>query len=455
MNKHVFILAASLLLTVPALAQRRTASDQSADRLTTGPDSLSFALGYLTGKELIDEYPELMGEIDFAVFQHAFEQKLNGQADWLDDEKINSYIEEYFDAKRKALYQANIEAGERFLAQNRLDPVVTETASGLQYRIVTPGRDENERPRPYDDIHITYTGKTLDGEVFTSGDDEYSYPASENDGLEEGLQLMSPGAKYIFYIPSELAFGEEGEGGLKPYSVAIYEVEMDSMTRDHEYYDEEEDAVVDIASWSEENGLSDDTRAHVRPAGDYTATQLEDCHLSISVNGYDSGDIVKTYRVEGFTLATTEDKAIVLDADGREVFRGTLDEESNSYDSYYLTEFRAGDGAGPLFLVLDFGFDGGSYYGSMLYTIENDEFRQTDKYLALVNNEGGSERLSPILSLQRSDEGVEFRAASTELNYDPISDTQSVSGEDLWYVYRNGQITEAGPYTTLNRFRNR
>ncbi len=463
MKKHIFIFTVSLLLAAPAFAQRRAASVQNSDRLVTVSDSVSFAIGFLAAKGLTDEYPEVKNEIDLPVFLRAFEQGLGGGTGWLDEEKLESYVEAYFDAKRKTLYQANIEAGERFLAENRLDPEVYETASGLQYRIVEPGRNANERPRPYDDMHITYTGTTLDGKVFARGGDEYSYPASEIDGLSEGTQLMSPGAKYIFYIPAGLAYGEDGnddeeDGPVPPYSVVIYEVYMNSMTRDHSYYDEDEDTQVDMDTWSaesEESGPQDDSQPLVFPAGDYTATTLPNRNRSVSIDGLDRDEIVKMYETEGFTVATTQERVIVLDSEGFEILHNMLDEDSNSYDSYYLTEYRADDGTGPVFLVLDFGFEGGSYYGSMLYVIENGRFHQTDKYLALINDEGNDERLTPILSLHRGSDGVEFRFDSDDLRYDPIGNTLSVAGEDFWYVYRNGQITEAGPATTLSRFRNR
>ncbi len=465
MKKRIFIIALSLLTAAPALAQRRTTSP--SNHLANASDSLSYALGFLAGNELADKYLELIEEIDFSVYQRSFQQALAGETGWLDGNKLREYVEERFNASRRAMYQSNIEAGERLLAANRLDPQIHETASGLQYRIVEPGRDPNERPRPYDDMHITYTGKTTDGEVFTSGEDEYSYPASEDTpGMTEGTQLMSPGARYIFYMPADLAYGEEGNGALKPYSVAVYEVYMNSMTRDHNYYDEDPDTVIDMNTWSEDgesdtggSDSADDLEAVVRPAGDYTATTLANLNLNVSVNGYDRGDIEKIYQVEGFTIVMTGDRTIVLDSENREVFRNTLDEEDNSYDGYYLTEYRAADGTGPVFLVLDIGFDSGSYYGGMLYTIENGAFRQTDKYLALVNEEGGNGRLSPVLNLYRNDGAVEFRFDTDEMEFDPIgiwfSSTVTVSGADFWYVYRDGQITEAGPYTQLSSFRNK
>lgn len=245
MKKQIVILSILLLAVAPSFGQRRT-QQQSGAQLTTTPDSISYALGFLFGSRITDTYPELEDELDFTVFQRAAQEALGGTLNWLDEDKLNEYVDNYFAAKRRAMWMPNIEAGERFLAENRRDPEVRVTASGLQYKVIQPGRDNNEHPREYDDMHITYSGKTLDGEEFISGENEYSYPASEIDGLNEGTQLMSSGAKYIFYIPAELAYGEEGSGKLKPYSVAIYEVEMISMTRDHNYYEEEEeDAVIE------------------------------------------------------------------------------------------------------------------------------------------------------------------------------------------------------------------
>jgi len=459
MKKQLIILTLALACVAPAAAQRSGTSAQSGNRLAGSRDSLSFSLGYLLGSRLASEHPEGVGEIDFTVFQRAFQEAIGGGSDWIDRNKIEQYVDKYYAARRRALYAGNIEAGERFLAENGNDPEVFVTPSGLQYRIVSPGRDAGDRPRPYDDMHITYTGKLLDGTVFVSGDNEYSYPASEDaDGMTEGTQLMSPGARYIFYIPADLAFGdggrEFGDGYVPPHSVVIYEVYMNSMERDHGYYDEDEDTEVDMDNWSAENGAASDTEAVVFEAGDYTATRLPNLRLEVDIDGYSSDEIVKTYQTEGFTIVATGDKAIVLDQDGNEVFRHWFDEENNNYDGHYLTEYRALDGAGPVFLVLDIGFGGGSYYGGMLYVIENGTFRQTDKYLALVNEDGG-DRLTPILTLHRAEDGVEFRFDSDKIRFDPIGDTMTLSGEDFWYVYCDGQITEAGPATTLSRFRNR
>lgn len=459
MKKQLILLALALVAVAPAVAQRGGAA-RSGDRLAGSRDSLSFSLGYLLGRQLAAEHPEGVGEIDFTVFQRSFQSAIDGGADWLDRDKIEEYVDKHYAARRRALYADNIEAGERFLAENRLDPEVFTTASGLQYRIVAPGRDANDRPRPYDDMHITYTGKLLDGTVFASGDDEYSYPESEDaEGMTEGTQLMSPGARYIFYIPAGLAFGEDGrevgDGYVPPHSVVIYEVYMNSMERDHNYYDEDDDTEVDMDNWSAENGSVNDTEAEVFEAGDYTATRLPNLGLEVDVDGYGANEIEKTYQVEGFTIVATGDRTIVLDADGGEVFRHWFDEEDNSYDGHYLTEYRSADGAGPVFLVLDIGFNRGSYYGGMLYVIENGTFRQTDKFIALVNEDGNNERITPILTLHDTAEGVEFRFDSDEMRFEPIGASMSFSGEDFWYLYRDGQITEAGPATTLSRFRNR
>ena len=449
MKKRVFILSTLLLLmAAPSFAQRRA---QNANRLVTPSDSVSYALGFLAGNNIAENYPELEDELKQTIFQQALEDGLNGRGVWMDTYKIERYLRDYFAAKRKIMWQGNIETGRRFLEENKLDPEVHVTSSGLQYKIVRPGDDDNERPRPYDDMVITYTAKTIDGQVFDSEEKDYTYPATLNDGLEEGTQLMSPGAKYIFYMPYELAYGEEGKGRLTPYSTAIYEVEMISMTRDHNYYDEDEEDYVSFGH------SSDDSEPQVREAGDYTMTMLPNLNLNVSVNGYEPGEIVKTYQSEGFTIVMTEDKTIVLDSENREIFRNKLDEESNSYDSYYLAELRANDGRGPVFLVLDMGFTWGNYFGSMLYIIEDGQFREANKFLNLVA--GGGEiddeygRLSPVLNLRRNGERVEFHFDSSKLAFNPAGTETPLAGDDFYYTYENGNITEDGPATALRSFR--
>ncbi len=122
-----------------------------------------------------------------------------------------------------------MDAGRSFLAENGKKPDVVTTASGLQYKVLNAG--EGSKPAVQGEVEVHYKGSLIDGTVFDS-----SYDRGESisfllnqviPGWSEGVQLMSPGAKYEFYIPFELAYGPEGiPGVIPPYSTLIFEVEL-------------------------------------------------------------------------------------------------------------------------------------------------------------------------------------------------------------------------------------
>ena len=123
----------------------------------------------------------------------------------------------------------NIAAGKKFLEENALNKSVYQTKSGLQYKIVQKGKG-GKKPSANNKVKVHYTGKLLDGKVFDSSVDR-GQPAEfflnqVIPGWTEGLQLMDIGSKYIFYIPSNLAYGDQVVGSIPPGSTLIFEVEL-------------------------------------------------------------------------------------------------------------------------------------------------------------------------------------------------------------------------------------
>jgi FKBP-type peptidyl-prolyl cis-trans isomerase len=120
-------------------------------------------------------------------------------------------------------------AGEKFLAENTKKDNIKTTSSGLQYEVLTKG--EGKSPSASDTVTVHYKGTTLDGKEF---DSSYSRNAPATfplnrviKGWTEGLQLMNVGAKYRFFIPSALAYGERGAGAdIGPNAALIFEVEL-------------------------------------------------------------------------------------------------------------------------------------------------------------------------------------------------------------------------------------
>jgi len=129
--------------------------------------------------------------------------------------------------KQQAL--ANAQLGSDFLATNSKVEGVTETASGLQYKIEHSSGSDVE-PSPTSMVNVHYHGTLLDGSVFDSSVERNS-PISFGlhqviKGWTEGLQLMSEGDKYTFYVPHQLAYGEKRVGSIPPASLLIFEVEL-------------------------------------------------------------------------------------------------------------------------------------------------------------------------------------------------------------------------------------
>lgn len=123
----------------------------------------------------------------------------------------------------------NIELGKEFLAANKANTEVLETASGMQYQILNKGTGD-VHPSASSTVKVHYHGTLLDGSVFDSSvarDEAISFPLNRViKGWTEGVQLMVVGDKFKFFIPSRLAYGNSAAGSIKPGSLLTFEVEL-------------------------------------------------------------------------------------------------------------------------------------------------------------------------------------------------------------------------------------
>lgn len=125
--------------------------------------------------------------------------------------------------------QTALEKGQQFLQENAKKDGVKTTASGLQYEVLTPGTGKS--PKATDTVLVHYKGTLLDGTEFDSSykrGEPIEFPLNQViKGWTEGVQLMKEGAKYRFYIPSNLAYGSRGAGGaIGPDETLIFDVEL-------------------------------------------------------------------------------------------------------------------------------------------------------------------------------------------------------------------------------------
>jgi FKBP-type peptidyl-prolyl cis-trans isomerase len=155
-------------------------------------------------------------------------------------EKINAgiapYISQYNEEQAEIGRQeagANLAEGEAFLSENGRKGSVVTTSSGLQYEVITEG--SGVKPGPDDMVRVNYEGTLLDGTVFDSSYERgapVEFPLNGViSGWTEGLQLMSEGSEYRFFIPANLAYGEGGNQGIPPNSALIFRVELLSVIK--------------------------------------------------------------------------------------------------------------------------------------------------------------------------------------------------------------------------------
>ncbi|MBO5747582.1 MAG: FKBP-type peptidyl-prolyl cis-trans isomerase [Muribaculaceae bacterium] len=189
-------------------------------------DKLSYAWGLAMGQQLLGMGVKNLNVDDYMA---AVKAVLEGAEPALPLEEAQTLINEYLQNLEAEATKAAKEAGEKFLADNKTREGVKVTASGLQYVVEKEG--EGAQPTAEDEVTVHYTGRLLNGQVFDSSvqrGEPATFPLNRViPGWTEGVQLMKEGAKYTFFIPSDLAYGPQGiPNAIPPHSTLIFEVEL-------------------------------------------------------------------------------------------------------------------------------------------------------------------------------------------------------------------------------------
>lgn len=196
-------------------------------------DKLSYALGMSMGHNFKGTGIKTLNSADFAA---GVASVYDGVKPEMTFDEAKRIVNEYF-AKLEAEMQAeaakqgevNRKNGEEFLTENAKREGIKVTESGLQYEVLESGKGDS--PKASDNVEVHYTGKLIDGTVFDSSV-ERGVPASFGvtqviPGWVEALQLMHEGDKWRLYIPSDLAYGPNGAGGvIGPNMTLIFDVEL-------------------------------------------------------------------------------------------------------------------------------------------------------------------------------------------------------------------------------------
>jgi len=211
----------------PADATTAPAKKAAAPKAAAAAHSPSYSLGLSMGEQLKSNFvsPEAVNTTALAQGVH---DALTGKAQLGDADVQN--INKIISAGVNGAGDANHRLAAKFLAENAKKPGVVTTASGLQYKILTPGSGES--PKPTDEVTVNYKGSLLDGTEFDSSykrGEPAKFPLNRViPGWSEGVGLMKPGAKYELFVPPQLAYDlrPPPRSPIPPGAMLVFEVEL-------------------------------------------------------------------------------------------------------------------------------------------------------------------------------------------------------------------------------------
>lgn len=217
----------------------KTAGEAAAPAAKPDMDKVSYFIGKNIGGNIANNFKQQGVDIDIENFLQAMRDQFEGKPSKFKEEELTAAMEAFEKVmqgkqaemqKEKAAKAGDVKAaGAKFLAENGKREGVKTTASGLQYEVIKAG--DGAKPVPTDKVNVHYHGTLVNGKVFDSSvqrGEPITFGVQEViKGWTEGLQLMSIGSKFKFFIPSDLAYGDAGAGAdIGPGETLIFEVEL-------------------------------------------------------------------------------------------------------------------------------------------------------------------------------------------------------------------------------------
>ena len=221
------------IVTLHTYFYRLTNFKQNFERKIKKMDKVSYALGMGIGRQLNDMGAESLNIDDFA---QAIKDVLAGGKTQLDAHEAQVIVQEFFQKQEEKQRASAAERhkeqkaqGEQYLAENGKKDGVVTLPSGLQYQVLQEGN--GRKPKATDQVKCHYEGMLVDGTLFDSSiqrGEPATFPLNGViAGWTEGLQLMQEGAKYRFFIPYHLGYGERGAGAsIPPFAALVFDVEL-------------------------------------------------------------------------------------------------------------------------------------------------------------------------------------------------------------------------------------
>lgn len=224
MKFKLFLIAGALLVSASCNGQKK--GDGAAANLKTKVDSVSYGIGVAIGENLKRDN---LDSVNVDMMAKGISDILKGRTPVMDQEQANVVISSYIEGMRAEKAEQSQASARKFLEENKKKQGVTETPSGLQYEVITMG--SGSKPAATDTVITHYHGTLTNGDVFDSSvqrGEPVSFPVNQViSGWTEALQMMPVGSKWKLVIPSNLAYGEQGAGGvIGPNETLIFEVEL-------------------------------------------------------------------------------------------------------------------------------------------------------------------------------------------------------------------------------------
>jgi FKBP-type peptidyl-prolyl cis-trans isomerase len=223
MKKYIsFMIVIPMTISLSTFAQK----NKKGTALESLTDSVSYSFGLLIGDNMKTQGVK---EVNQDLFLKGFNTGYSGEQLFLTKEDANAIVQEYFNNLIMNEKAENLQESIDFLLANKEKEGVVTLPSGLQYKVLEAG--EGPSPKPEDQVKVHYTGSLIDGTIFDSsierGEPIVFGVSQVIPGWTEALQMMSPGARWMLYIPPALAYGENGAGGvIGPNQALIFEVEL-------------------------------------------------------------------------------------------------------------------------------------------------------------------------------------------------------------------------------------
>jgi FKBP-type peptidyl-prolyl cis-trans isomerase len=223
-----------ILITAVVVFATAWGCDKADPKIETDMDKASYSIGYDIGSNLREQG---IDDINLDAMLLGMRDAQSGTDGVLSDDEMMMALETFqrlmmdrMEAKSASQGIENLAVGEAFLAENAQKEGVVTTASGLQYRVIEEG--SGRKPSATDRVTVHYIGSLLDGTEFDSSVSR-GQPATFGlnqviQGWSEGVQLMTVGSKYEFFVPADLGYGERGTPGgpIGPNATLIFEVEL-------------------------------------------------------------------------------------------------------------------------------------------------------------------------------------------------------------------------------------